>query len=32
MRTRLYEAVVELLRKKAPDAAVETQPAAATMR
>ena len=29
MRTRLYQAVVELLRKKAPDASVETPPAAA---
>ena len=32
MRTRLYEAVVELLRKKAPDASLETQPAAAAKR
>jgi hypothetical protein len=32
MRTRLYQAVVELLRKKAPDASVETQTAAAAQR
>jgi small-conductance mechanosensitive channel len=32
MRTRLYQAVVELLRKKAPDAALETPPAAAAKR
>ena len=32
MRTRLYQEVVDLLREKAPDAAVETQPAAAAKR
>ena len=32
MRTRLYQAVVELLRKKAPDASVVPQPAAAAKR